>query len=180
MCFIKGNLCPHSIRQPLQGCHQPILCLDQKKKKMSFIWQIQTSAWDMHPLLKILDFVPALGIEHRSLESKTMLCKVIRFGRHIRKDKGGWLRDNSVRKMTCHVAWHGIKYVTACCGVVWHGVCCVVLWPDMTGHAVWSARTCCGLLCEGALSVAFCDRKVPSFRGPGLPSPSSYLPLISH
>ena len=113
---------------------------------MSFIWQIQTSAWDMHPLLKILDFVPALGIEHRSLESKTMLCKVIHFGRHIRKDKGGWLRDNSVRKMTCHVAWHGIKYVTACCGVVWMVcavLCCALTWQSMQYGALGHAVVCC-------------------------------------
>lgn len=71
----------------LHGCHQTILYLEQKKKKDTLPLMDTGCVTGVHTLLKVLDFGPVLGIEYRSLGSKTMSWEVKHFGRYRRKDK---------------------------------------------------------------------------------------------
>ena len=82
---------------------------------------------------------------------KTKLCKVICLGRHIRKDKKGWLMDDSVRKMAWDRTWHGVfevRHSMPWCGMTWAVLCCIVAWHDRAGcmgeqDMVWCVGWAC-------------------------------------
>lgn len=164
ICFVKEILWPQSIGPFLLSCHQSILYLDKKIDVLSLV--DTTCARGVHPLLKVLDFVPMLGIDYRSQDLKQCYINW-HASRHIRKDKWGWMRDNSVRKLTSYVTWHDMLLSTSWHavwhehGVVWcHALCCGELrhWCDRASSIVW--RTWHGALCGMLYGAAFCNRKI--------------------
>lgn len=89
-----------------------------------------TYARGVHPLLKVLDFVPMLGIDHRSQDLNNaiftdMLWEVHKEGQ-MRMTEGQF-----VRKLTRYVTRHDVVRST-----LWHAV-----WHDM----VWCGAMYCAV-----------------------------------